>query len=333
MTSPSLGQTTLKSSEVLRWRTRATVAITIAVASFGLALMFRLAFNQQSSDFDQIVVGAQRALRGLTPYTATALPGLEWPIYYPMPALVLGLPFAFLSLPWAHAMFVGISAGIFAWASSADDGSKLLGIFTWPYVLTVSLGQWGPLLIASALLPGLGWIAIVKPNLGLALAAGYAPRWARGRSLWINLLALSTLVIGSFALRPGWVVEWLAVLRGPTTHMIIPLTILGGPVLLLALIRWRLPEARFLAALACMPQTFSSYDSLLLFLVTRTRREALVMVAATTVMTTIVALVGPASTYAETVHRFASLRIAVVYLPAVIIVLRRTNRPAKAIFS
>jgi hypothetical protein len=46
------------------------------------------------------------------------------------------------------------------------------------------------------------------------------------------------------------------------------------------------------------------------------------------VMTTIVALVGPAPTYAETVHRFASLRIAVVYVPAVIIVLRRTGQPA-----
>jgi hypothetical protein len=45
----------------------------------------------------------------------------------------------------------------------------------------------------------------------------------------------------------------------------------GGVLLLLALIRWRLPEARLLAALACVPQTVGLYETLPLFLIPRTR--------------------------------------------------------------
>jgi hypothetical protein len=117
------------------------------------------------------------------------------------------------------------------------------------------------------------------------------------------------------------------VLATPTPHLLIPIFVFGGPLLLLALLRWRRPEARFLATLACVPQTFSSYDSLLLFLIPKTRREALVLVAATTVATAIVGFVGPAATYAATVHKFAPMRIVVVYLPALAIVLRRPNQP------
>ena len=43
----------------------------------------------------------------------------------------------------------------------------------------------------------------------------------------------------------------------------------GGFLLLLALLRWQEPAARTLAALAFVPQTFSSYDSLLVFLVAK----------------------------------------------------------------
>jgi hypothetical protein len=307
-------------------RTRLALSLCVAAATCGLALVFRLVFKQQSSDFDQIVIGARRALAGLSPYSLVALPGLEWPIYYPMPAIVLGLPLAALSIAWAHAVFSGIGAGLFTWAASADGDAKLFGLFTWPFVLTVSLGQWAPLLMASAFLPGLGWLAIAKPNIGAAIAGGYGLGWTRGRTLWLNAAMAGVLMIASFALRPTWLGEWLSVIRQPTPHIITPLTVFGGPLLLLGLVRWREPDARFLAALACVPQTFSSYDAFLLFLVVRTRREALVLVAATTAMTAVVGVIGPAPTYAETVHRFASFRIAIVYLPALAIVLSRPTR-------
>ena len=45
----------------------------------------------------------------------------------------------------------------------------------------------------------------------------------------------------------------------------------GGFLLFLALIRWRKPEARLLAAMACVPQTLGLYETLPLFLIPRTR--------------------------------------------------------------
>jgi hypothetical protein len=132
----------------------------------------------------------------------------------------------------------------------------------------------------------------------------------------------------SFALRPAWFAEWWSALAAPTPHIIVPLTVLGGPFLLLALIRWRRPEARLLAGLACVPQTFSSYDALLLFLIPETRTQALVLLTATTLVTGIIGYVGPAATYAATVHKFAALRIALVYLPALAMILLRPNRAA-----
>ncbi len=312
-------------------RQRTVAAIGVGLLSFALALCFRLVLHQQSSDFDQLVVGARRVLSGETPYTTTPLPGLVWPIYYPMPALMLGLPFMGWPLPLGHATFCGISGACFGWGMTDQGGAKLFALGTWPYVLSVSLGQWGPLLLAATTMPVLGWLTIAKPNLGLALAVGYAPSWIRRPALYTNLMMVAGLVLLSFLLRPRWLTEWIAVLSTPTPHMIMPVRVAGGFLLLLALVRWKEPEARTLAALAFIPQTFSSYDSLLVFLVPRTRGEALVLVAGTTIVTGIVGYVGPAQTYAETVHRFAPLRIVLVYLPAVAIVLLRRSGKSQSL--
>jgi hypothetical protein len=208
---------------------------------------------------------------------------------------------------------------------SAKGHAQLFALATWPYILSVSLGQWGPLLMAATTIPAMGWVALIKPNLGVAFGAGYGLRWARPPALWVNLFMAGALLVTSFAVRPRWVGEWLTVLATPTPHLVAPIGIAGGVALLLALFRWRRPEARTLATLSLVPQTFSSYDSLLVFIVPQTRAQALVLVAATTLVTAIVGFIGPAATYAETVHRFAPLRIALVYMPAVVMVLMRPN--------
>src|SRR5689334_8155107 len=83
-------------SEATETRTRAIVAIIAAAVSVSLVLVFRLVFGQHTSDFEQLVVGARRVVAGETPYTLSPLPGLEWPIFYPMPAIVFGIPFTHL---------------------------------------------------------------------------------------------------------------------------------------------------------------------------------------------------------------------------------------------
>lgn len=303
-------------------------AIVATIASSGGVLIFRMALHQQAADFDQIVIGARLALSGATPYTLTPPSHLSWPIYYPLPALLFALPFVGLSLPWAHAIFFGLSAGLAAWVLSERGIAQLYAFATWPFMLSLSLGQWTPLLIAASGIPALGWVAVAKPNLGIALGAGYGPRWIERRSLWVNVLALSLLISASFVIRPSWVGEWLALVRAPHPHILVPLTVPGGALLLFAVVRWRRPEARFLAALACVPQTFSSYDSLLLFLAVRTSGEGIALALLMLVVTGVIGVVGVAPTYGETVHRLAWIRVCVVYLPTLAMVLRRPNQGA-----
>jgi hypothetical protein len=185
--------------------------------------------------------------------------------------------------------------------------------------------------MSTAVLPELAWLSIAKPNIGIALAIAYAPSWCRGRNLVVNACAVALLLAVSWLLRPHWFTEWLAVVRGPTPHIVVPVMMLGGPIVLLALFRWRRPEARLLAGLVCVPQTFSSYDSLIVFLAADTRRDALLLVAGTTLVTLVISLLGTPESYAEAVHRFAPFRIALVYAPAVWIILRRPNCSASSV--
>ena len=53
----------------------------------------------------------------------------------------------------------------------------------------------------------------------------------------------------------------------------------GGPLILLALLRWRRPEARLLVALGCIPHTTMLYEALPLFLVARRWQEGVLLAA------------------------------------------------------
>jgi hypothetical protein len=98
----------------------------------------------------------------------------------------------------------------------------------------------------------------------------------------------------------------------------------GGALLLLALLRWRQPEARLLAAMSLIPQTGGLYDTVPLFLIPRTRWEAYGLAAATQ----LVAIADPARTYPG-IDLFSAIKIrwplmfVLVYVPALLLVLRR----------
>jgi hypothetical protein len=51
----------------------------------------------------------------------------------------------------------------------------------------------------------------------------------------------------------------------------------GGIIALACLLRWRRPEARLVAALACVPQTTTQYEAVPLFLVPRTFLESWIL--------------------------------------------------------
>ena len=82
----------------------------------------------------------------------------------------------------------------------------------------------------------------------------------------------------SLAINPHWPVEWRSQLshRSPGNYGI-PLLLGGGPILLLALLRWRNPAARLLLVMACVPQSILFYDQLPLWLIPRSRLQSAAM--------------------------------------------------------
>jgi hypothetical protein len=132
--------------------------------------------------------------------------------------------------------------------------------------------RWSP-----ALTPSLGFLLACKPTIGAALFAGYPTRRA--------FITASVFALTSVVIYPSWPWYWFEGLRH-TAHMTAPVTHLtaGGPLLLLALLKWRRPEARILAALSCVPHTTLLYETVPLFLIVRRWYEGVVLVLLTVVV-------------------------------------------------
>jgi len=106
----------------------------------------------------------------------------------------------------------------------------------------------------------------------------------------------------------------------------IPLASMGGPLLLVALLRWRRPDARLLLVLACVPQSFLFYDQLPLWLIPRTRLQSATL--------SLLSLVGlllanqslPANaTTAQVSQNYWPMILATCYLPALAMIMREPN--------
>jgi len=214
-----------------------------------------------TSDFELVWVGARALLSGADPYAVVPTTGTHYPLYYPLTAIVVGLPFAGLPFPWARVAWAALSGAAFAWAAFRYGRGLPPALLSANFVNAVIQGQWSPLLVAAAVLPALSWVLVAKPSIGAAVFAAFPSRR--------SMIGGFALVAISLVLLPTWPVRWAESVRA-SVH-VSPIRNPGGIILLFALIRWRRPEARLLAALACVPQIIGLYDTLPLFLIPRTR--------------------------------------------------------------
>ena len=148
----------------------------------------------------------------------------------------------------------------------------------------------------------------------LALFAAYPNRQV--------MIGAGILLFCSAIIFPTWPREWLAGLS-EGKHLVAPISHLGGPLILIALLRWRQPEARLLVALSCIPQSPVLYEAVPLFLIPQTWVEAglLSLLTAVTWTATLVsggfaALEGPLA---------GRLIVWLLYFPCVVMVLSRKN--------
>jgi hypothetical protein len=309
---------------------RALVAVIVAICVGIVAWLkqLQLPASQIAGDYTFHWRAARALLDGHSPYAVIkAVGGYPWndSYRYPLPAALMVLPLAWLRVKTSAAVFLGVSSGLLAFGITREGFQRLLAFASVSFIFCFSGSQLTPLLMGSALLPAIGGLLITKPNIGLALFAAWPSRYA--------VLGGVALTLVSIALQPHWPMEWLAAVRAHTTaegNYATPISMMGGPVLLLALLRWRRPEARLLLGLALVPQSFFFYDQLPLALIPRSRREYTLFAALTLAALLIARRLLPAreASIAATTHTVATVFLYVLFVPCLVLVLLRENRGA-----
>ncbi|HJU88471.1 MAG TPA: hypothetical protein VJ672_03720 [Gemmatimonadaceae bacterium] len=297
----------------------------VAAIALGCATAFcvlAVPVLENKTDFAPIYWSARALLDGVDPYKAVGPQGtyyqLSWPQLYPLPAILLVLPFAKFSHAVAVALFSGVGAAVLAYAVARDGYRRLPVFLSAALFVAAMLGQWSPVLTAAAMTSTLGFLFVVKPTIGLALFL-YRPSMKA-------VIGAGVLVLISLAVMPTWPFEWLARIREHSPRMIAPVTTFAGPLLLLGALRWKRPEGRLFLALALIPQTLSEYEMLPLFLLAATLPQALTMAALTWFSVQLQFLyVDPGASFHVRHLLMADMNVGLVYLYGLSLLLRRPN--------
>jgi hypothetical protein len=303
---------------VVPTRTRLLVAFVIGVVVFAVVWVGH-APPDYVSDFEPVYVGARAVSEGGDPYAAVRdvlRPGrLEQPLYYPATATVLLAPLGALPFRVSISLFSAFGMALLAWSLGGRERWRLWMLGSAPALHAVVFGQWSPWLTAAIGIPWLGFVWVAKPTSGLALFVGWPSKAA--------VVGGAALLVLSFVLLPGWPSTWMESIRGAPQYLA-PVQRPAGILLLLAFVRWRQPEARMLGTLALVPHTTVLHEMLAPLFVAKTSRELAVLMA-----------LGYAAAYLvytqtgygrDIVGMLAEqwpYMLALVYVPALLIVLRR----------
>ena len=309
---------------------RARLAAALLVGVYAVVVMRAfVSVTSLHTDFDVVWQGARYLLAGQDPWALIG-PGraFPWasPLYYPGTALVAAAPLAMLPLDAARAAFVGGSAALLAWAVTRDGWWRLLMFVSIPFLHAVVSAQWSPLVAAAFLLAPLGVVAAAKPTAGLATVL--AARTQRAQLLAFARGAL--LLAASLAVAPRWPLAWRAAIAdAPHMSSLVAHWRVGGPLLLLALLRWRRAEARWLVALACVPLSTVPYEGLYCMLVPASRVGLLALTTLSFVAQAVhFWIVDTSVGTADLQYRAGDALVLFFYLPALVMVLRRPNEGA-----
>lgn len=332
-------------------RHRLLIAVVVGCAT-GLVAAF--SHRAEPSDLTHLVEAARLWLQGGDPYTITYGP---YPLFYPFPAVLVMVPLTVLPSP--EFWFVWIGVGLFVWSVQRGSSESInrpvaggqpeifggttryrvtaarpsISPYAWLVLLSpagfnlVFVAQWSALITSAALVPALGFLLACKPTLGAALFAAFPSRLAFYGGL--------IFVAVSLALFPEW--PWKFLANTSQAHHSAPILFWGGPLVLLALTRWRHWDARLLVALACVPQSHFYHDGWPLWLIPQTLERSVLFTGLSWVVALAQQSIAPDGHLSA--QAFAAERIAVgqfstilLYLPCLWMVLFPANQ-SWAIFS
>lgn len=298
---------------------RAVVAIGIGIVcgllSYAVALQLSRGAND-IQDFWPWWKSARALLAHQDPYVvACRQVGTACLQPYPITAAFAAMPLAALPLRVAGPVFVGIECALLAFVLTTATWMPLLVFLSGSMLLTILSAQSSPLFAAGVLAPWLTWVGVFKPNIGLAMLA-YRPSWKIAA-------AMAAIAAISVAMYPWWPSEWISATRQSPYHFAVWQTP-GGILLALALLRWRRPEARLLAAMSFLPTSPLVYEALPLVAVLKSKREFLIFGLLTNVAWSLT--IGRSTLDVDTFFSWSRpAMLWLVYVPCLVMVLRRPN--------
>jgi hypothetical protein len=238
-------------------RGRIAVSSLLGVATGWFCYSFQHRLHRGAGDFVWAMHLAERVLAHQNPY--------DTPFeQYPLTAGLFALPFLRFSPEVAAGIFYGLGSTFLALGLTRDGYHRLLIFLAYPYWIGLLTVQWSTAIMAGAFFPLLLPLTMAKPQVGLPV---FLTRISR-RGFWLCLaVGLLSLVI-----LPGWPQLWLGQL-GYYQHFF-AIRVLPGPLILLALLRYRDRDAWLLLLTSIMPQRWF-FDAFILWLIPKSRREIL----------------------------------------------------------
>jgi hypothetical protein len=283
-------------------RKRITISALIGLTTGILCTFWLTRVRIGAGDFNWAIWAAQDLLAHRNPYARPMQ-------LYPLTASIFGFPFVRIRPELAGGIFYGISSALMAIGLTRDNYRRLFIFLAYPYWAGLITAQWTPLLVAAAFLPPLLPATLAKPQIGLPV---FLTRLTRR-----GLLACLIVIALSFLLLPNWPHLWVGNFHEYARF--IPLLVFPGPLLALALFRYRSSDARLLFLMALVPQRWF-YDMLILWIIPKSWRELS--------MTVLISWAAGIWRWYHIPHSFTEVgRIAVIflYLPMLAIVLLRTK--------
>lgn len=230
----------------------------------GLLATF-LTYYLQGTDYGFIDLwlahgSAQKLLAGQDPYS---YPTNGWPSN-PLTTILVLIPFAALPLTTAAPIIFGTSTGLLVYGMlSNGEMWRLWTLLSFPYVFSMILAQWSPLMLAILFLPSLYSAILIKPHIGLGIGITH---FTIKRSIITGLLFCLTFLVD-----PDWVFSWVKQI-GNYDGFIPSFVFPGILIVLLALFFIKTPRGRYFILFCFTPQRLW-YDQLLLWWLPRSNRS------------------------------------------------------------
>lgn len=217
-------------------------------------------------DLDWSFHAAQDLIHGQNPYRHEPSAFL---IPYPLTSAILVMPFSFLPGNLGLLLVVGLASGTLAFFILTREPYWRILLFLNPcFLLAIKSAQWSPILLLAYYCPALSFLVLGKPNIALPILTRFTFRLR-------YIIPCLLLVIVSLIFMPTWPIRWFSSL-GPYKGFI-PMLTWSGPLLALALLRWRDKQSWFFLSLCICPQQRFFYDQLLLWALPQTRTRILVL--------------------------------------------------------